>query len=118
MSSALPAPPTEALQHRVLTVPSPGYAPRQALRVALCAALASGLAYAAGWPHPAWAAIGAVAVQQGARLPGTIHRAWQRTLGALVGLPRLGLPVRRPLVLDGTAGRRRAADLHRNDDVA
>ena len=30
--------------------------------------------------------------------------------------PRLGLPVRRPLVLDGAAGRRRAADLHRNDD--
>ena len=83
--SALPAPPTEALQHRVLTVPSPGYAPRQALRVALCAALASGLAYAAGWPHPAWAAIGAVAVQQGAHLPGTAHRAWQRTLGTLVG---------------------------------
>lgn len=32
------------------------------------------------------------------------------------GCPRLGLPVRRSLVLDGTAGRRRAADLHRNDD--
>ncbi len=83
--SDLPTSPTEALQHRVVAAPSPGYAPRQALRVALCAALASGLAYAAGWPHPAWAAIGAVAVQQGAHLPGTIHRAWQRTLGTLVG---------------------------------
>lgn len=84
-ASALPASPTKTLKHRVVAAPSPGYAVRQALRVALCAALASGLAYAAGWPHPAWAAIGAVAVQQGAHLPGTIHRAWQRTLGTLVG---------------------------------
>ena len=64
---------------------SPGYAPRQALRVAFCAALSAGLAYAAGWSHPAWAAIGAVAVLQGAHLPGTVHRAWQRTLGTVVG---------------------------------
>lgn len=64
---------------------SPGYAPRQALRVAFCAALSAGMAHAAGWSHPAWAAIGAVAVLQGAHLPGTVHRAWQRTLGTVVG---------------------------------
>lgn len=64
---------------------TPGYAPMQALRVALCAALAALLAHAAGWSHPAWAAIGAVAVMQGAHLPGTVHRAWQRTLGTMAG---------------------------------
>lgn len=57
----------------------------QALRVALCAALAALLAHAAGWLHPAWAAIGAVAVLQGMHLPGTVHRAWQRTLGTMAG---------------------------------
>lgn len=63
----------------------PGYAPQWSLRVALCAGLAALLAQAAGWSHPAWAAIGAVAVMQGAHLPGTVHRAWQRTLGTLLG---------------------------------
>lgn len=77
--------PLQHLAHKVVGHVHPGYAPRQAVRVALCAALASGLAYAAGWSHPAWAAIGAVAVQQGAHLPGTAHRAWQRTLGTMVG---------------------------------
>ncbi|ASI70541.1 hypothetical protein BA022_09645 [Diaphorobacter nitroreducens] len=64
---------------------TPGYAPVQSARVALCAALAALLAHAAGWAHPAWASIGAVAVLQGAHLPGTVHRGWQRTLGTVVG---------------------------------
>lgn len=63
----------------------PGYAPWQAARVALCAALAALLAHAVGWSHPAWAAIGAVAVLQGTHLPCMVHRAWQRTLGTLLG---------------------------------
>ena len=63
----------------------PGYALRPAARVAACAALAALAAHAAGWSHPAWAAIGAIAVVQGAHLPGTMHRAWQRVLGTLVG---------------------------------
>lgn len=63
----------------------PGYALRPAARVAACAALAGLAAHAAGWSHPAWAAIGAIAVVQGAHLPGTMHRAWQRVLGTLVG---------------------------------
>lgn len=77
--------PLQNLSHQVLATPHPGYAVRPALRMAVCAALASGLAYVAGWSHPAWAAIGAVAVQQGVHLPGTAHRAWQRTLGTMVG---------------------------------
>jgi len=79
------APPAPAAAAGMRPPLSPGYAPLQALRVALCAALAALLAYAAGWSHPAWAAIGAVAVLQGAHLPGTMHRAWQRTLGTVVG---------------------------------
>ncbi len=63
----------------------PGYALRPAARVAACAALAALAAHVAGWSHPAWAAIGAIAVVQGAHLPGTMHRAWQRVLGTLVG---------------------------------
>lgn len=64
---------------------SPGYATLYSLRVSLCAALAAVLAHMAGWSHPAWAGIGAVAVLQGAHLPGTVHRAWQRTLGTIAG---------------------------------
>lgn len=79
-----PVPPAQSTQPTSASV-GPGYAPVQAARVALCAGLASLLAYAAGWPHPAWAAIGAVAVMQGSHLPGTVHRAWQRTLGAIAG---------------------------------
>ncbi len=64
---------------------TPGYAPRQAARIVACAIVSSLLAHAMGWSHPAWAAIGVIAVLQGAHLPGTIHRAWQRTLGTIVG---------------------------------
>lgn len=86
--SAPPQVPTlhaHAAGSRALPPLTPGYAPMQALRVALCAALAALLAHAAGWLHPAWAAIGAVAVLQGMHLPGTVHRAWQRTLGTMAG---------------------------------
>ncbi len=54
-------------------------------RTALCATSAALLALAAGWPHPAWAAIGAMAVLQGSHLHITMHRAVQRTVGALIG---------------------------------
>ena len=82
-----PAAPTPAPAANAPAVPplGPGYAPQWSLRVAVCAALAALAAHAAGWSHPAWAAIGAVAVMQGAHLPGTVHRAWQRTLGTVVG---------------------------------
>jgi len=54
-------------------------------RIALCTASAGLLALAAGWQHPAWAAIGAMAVLQGGHLHTTMHRAVQRTLGTLAG---------------------------------
>lgn len=56
-----------------------------AARIACCAAIAALLALAAGWSHPAWAAIGATAVLQGSHLHVTMHRAVQRTIGTLVG---------------------------------
>jgi uncharacterized membrane protein YccC len=82
---APPMPPGVRPSTRAPVPPGSGYAPLQAARVALCAALAALLAHAAGWAHPAWAAIGAVAVMQGAHLPGAVHRAWQRTLGTIAG---------------------------------
>jgi uncharacterized membrane protein YccC len=54
-------------------------------RVALCAATAALLALAAGWAHPAWAAIGATAVMQGTHLHLTVQRAVQRTVGTVIG---------------------------------
>ncbi len=74
-----------ATPHGAKPSSNPGYAPTQTIRVAICAAISSLTAYALGWSHPAWAAIGAIAILQGIHLPGTIHRAWQRTLGTIVG---------------------------------
>ncbi len=56
-----------------------------AARIAFGAALAALLALAAGWSHPAWAAIGATAVLQGSHLHITMHRAIQRTVGTVIG---------------------------------
>lgn len=84
-SAAIPAQPEPHPVLRPAVPLTPGYAPRQATRVALCAAIASLIAHAAGWQHPAWAGMGAIAVMQGAHLPGAVHRAWQRSLGTVVG---------------------------------
>lgn len=54
-------------------------------RIAFCAASAALLALAAGWAHPAWAAIGATAVLQGSHLHITMHRAIQRCVGTVIG---------------------------------
>lgn len=54
-------------------------------RIALGAAAAALVAYAAGWSHPSWAAIGATAVMQGSHLHITWHRALQRMAGTMVG---------------------------------
>ncbi|QIL78796.1 FUSC family protein [Diaphorobacter sp. HDW4A] len=83
----LPPPPSVAMSAPLSATPpfSPGYAPQFAIRVAICAAISSLIAYAMDWSHPAWASIGAIAILQGVHLPGTIHRAWQRTLGTIVG---------------------------------
>lgn len=58
---------------------------RISLRVMLSCFVSAMLAHALGLAHPAWAAIGAVAVIQGMHLHIAMHRAWQRTLGSLVG---------------------------------
>ncbi|MDH5858566.1 FUSC family protein [Lampropedia aestuarii] len=58
---------------------------RVGLSVALCSLVATQVAHAFGLAHPAWAAIGAVAVVQGSHLHIAMHRAWQRTLGTIVG---------------------------------
>ena len=83
----LPAPPSIASANSASKQPplTPGYAPQFAVRVAACAAISSLIAYAMDWSHPAWASIGAIAILQGVHLPGTIHRAWQRTLGTIIG---------------------------------
>ena len=54
-------------------------------RVAVAAGVSAAVAYAAGWSHPAWAAIGATAVMQGTHLHTTLHRALQRMAGTMVG---------------------------------
>ena len=54
-------------------------------RIAIGAAIAALIAHAAGWHHPAWAAIGAVAVMQGGHLHVTMNRALQRMAGTVVG---------------------------------
>ncbi|THT98471.1 FUSC family protein [Lampropedia puyangensis] len=64
---------------------TPRYSIRAFLAVSLCTWIAAMIAQAAGLAHPAWASIGAVAVIQGAHLPSTVHRGWQRTLGTIVG---------------------------------
>lgn len=58
---------------------------RVGLSVALCSFVATQAAHALDLAHPAWAAIGAVAVVQGSHLHVVMHRAWQRTLGTVVG---------------------------------
>lgn len=54
-------------------------------RIGAGAAAAALIAYAAGWQHPSWAAIGATAVMQGGHLHITMHRALQRMAGTLFG---------------------------------
>ena len=62
-----------------------------AARITVGAGLAAAIAYAAGWHHPSWAAIGATAVMQGAHLHITMNRALQRMAGTVVGALLVGL---------------------------
>ncbi len=66
-------------------VPAPSHQWIAAGRITAGAALAGGIAWAAGWQHPAWAAIGATAVMQGSHLHVTMSRALQRMVGTVVG---------------------------------
>lgn len=56
-----------------------------AARITIGAGLAAFISYAAGWHHPAWAAIGATAVMQGTHLHITMSRALQRMAGTIAG---------------------------------
>ncbi|RAI00492.1 FUSC family protein [Acuticoccus sediminis] len=84
---------TEALRHhptaeRPLPVdPVPPVADRfvAALRISAGAGLAVFACHAIGAPHPAWAAMGAHAVMQGAHLHINMHRALQRMTGTVLG---------------------------------
>ncbi len=84
---------TDRLRHGELaSLRLPAAAPRRlahelvsAGRIAAGAAVAALIAHAAGWHHPAWAAIGAVAVLQGGHLHVTMNRALQRMAGTIVG---------------------------------
>jgi len=58
---------------------------RASARVAFGAGLAASLAHAIGAAHPAWAAMGTVAVMQGVHLQVNMNRALQRMLGTVVG---------------------------------
>ncbi|WP_312462798.1 FUSC family protein [Comamonas sp.] len=60
-------------------------------RMVLGAGLAAWVAQAAGWQHPAWAAIGATAVMQGSHLHITMNRALQRMVGTMLGALVAGL---------------------------
>ncbi len=70
-----PAEPARPLGHRLIA----------AARLTLGAAIATLIAHAAGAPHPAWAAMGAMAVMQGAHLHINMNRALQRMAGTVVG---------------------------------
>ena len=56
-----------------------------ALRVAIASALALLASYATGAGHPAWAAMGAIAVMQGEHLHISMNRALQRMAGTVIG---------------------------------
>lgn len=72
----LPAPPHRPFGHEVIA----------AGRIAAGTAVAALIAQTAGWPHPSWAAIGAMAVLQGSHLHVTMSRALQRMAGTLIGV--------------------------------
>ncbi|MGB6009119.1 FUSC family protein [Castellaniella sp.] len=56
-----------------------------ATRVAIAALIVILASHALGASHPAWAAMGAVAVMQGSHLHISMHRALQRMAGTLIG---------------------------------
>lgn len=73
--SPFPAEPVRPLDHRLIA----------AARITLGSAIAAFAAYAAGAAHPAWAAMGTVAVMQGTHLHISMSRAMQRMSGTVVG---------------------------------
>ncbi|MBP2148738.1 FUSC family protein [Xanthobacter flavus] len=70
-----PVEPLRPLDHRLIA----------AARIVLGSGIAAFAAYGAGAAHPAWAALGTVAVMQGAHLHISMNRALQRMAGTVVG---------------------------------
>ena len=70
-----PAEPARPLGHHLIA----------AARMTLGSAIAAFAAHAVGAAHPAWAAMGTVAVMQGAHLHISMSRAMQRTAGTVIG---------------------------------
>lgn len=70
-----PIEPVRALSHRLIA----------AGRITLGAALAIFTAHLCGASHPAWAALGALAVMQGTHLHISMNRALQRMAGTIIG---------------------------------
>ncbi|GAA0774903.1 FUSC family protein [Castellaniella ginsengisoli] len=56
-----------------------------AARVTIAAGIVVFASHALGFEHPAWAAMGAVAVMQGSHLHISMHRALQRMAGTIIG---------------------------------
>lgn len=71
----VPAEPARPVSHRLVA----------AIRIVAGATLAVYASYRLGANHPAWAAMGTLAVMQGAHLHITLHRALQRMAGTVVG---------------------------------
>ncbi|RDE10544.1 FUSC family protein [Pelagibacterium lacus] len=84
---------TEPLRHRATAdMPAPDGTTRPlsqglaaAGRIIVGAAVAVFVSHALGADHPAWAAMGSVAVMQGAHLHISMNRALQRMMGTVVG---------------------------------
>lgn len=77
----LPSEPARPFDHRLIA----------AARIMGGSAIAAFVAHATGAVHPGWAAMGAVAVMQGAHLHISMNRALQRTAGTIVGAALIGL---------------------------
>lgn len=78
------------------TLPAEPVRPMRGLLIAsarstVAAAIAISIAHAFGGRHPVWAAMGALAVLQGAHLHINMHRALQRMAGTIVGALAAGL---------------------------
>jgi hypothetical protein len=84
-SEALRHPPTPELPFPKDPERSLGELGFMAARVAVAALVVVFASHALGLAHPAWAAMGAVAVMQGSHLHISMHRALQRMTGTMVG---------------------------------
>lgn len=79
--AALPSEPVRSFKHRMIAT----------IRIIIGSTFAAFAAHAVGAEHPGWAAMGAVAVMQGAHLHINMSRALQRMVGTIIGAILIGL---------------------------